>query len=89
MSSPDSVAAVGLCLSCRHVYVVPARTGQRYYRCERSSTDERYPKYPRLPVRRCEGYDPRGAPAADEPLRAEPDGSAGAATPLGRRPDAR
>jgi hypothetical protein len=24
--------------------------------CERSKTDPRYPKYPRLPVKRCAGY---------------------------------
>jgi hypothetical protein len=27
--------------------------------CERSKTDERYPKYPRLPVARCAGYEKR------------------------------
>jgi hypothetical protein len=27
--------------------------------CERSKTDERYPKYPRLPVERCPGYEDR------------------------------
>jgi hypothetical protein len=27
--------------------------------CERSKTDERYPKYPRLPVERCAGYEDR------------------------------
>jgi hypothetical protein len=25
--------------------------------CERSKTDDRYPKYPRLPVERCTGYE--------------------------------
>jgi len=25
--------------------------------CLRSKTDERYPKYPRLPVERCPGYE--------------------------------
>jgi hypothetical protein len=27
--------------------------------CERSKTDERYPKYPSLPVERCPGYEKR------------------------------
>lgn len=30
--------------------------------CERSKSDERYPKYPRLPVERCPGYERRAAP---------------------------
>jgi hypothetical protein len=25
--------------------------------CERSKTDDRFPKYPRLPVERCPGYE--------------------------------
>jgi hypothetical protein len=27
--------------------------------CERSKTDPRYPKYPRLPVERCAGHEER------------------------------
>jgi hypothetical protein len=27
--------------------------------CERSKTDERFPKYPRLPVLECPGYEKR------------------------------
>jgi hypothetical protein len=27
--------------------------------CERSKTDERYPKYPRLPVVECRGWERR------------------------------
>ena len=27
--------------------------------CLRSKTDERFPKYPRIPVERCPGYEPR------------------------------
>ena len=74
MASPDTDAAVGLCRSCRHVRVVPSRKGQRYYRCERSSTDPRYPRYPRLPVRICDGHEPRGAPVTDEPSATDRDG---------------
>jgi hypothetical protein len=33
-----------------------------FYLCQRSLTDDRFPKYPRLPVVRCVGYE-----------RAEPD----------------
>ncbi len=70
MAVIDPEAAVGLCLTCRHVQVVRTRTDQRYYRCERSTTDARYPKYPRLPVWSCEGHEPGGPPASDESSRA-------------------
>jgi hypothetical protein len=33
--------------------------------CGRSATDPRFPKYPRLPVVRCAGYEE--APAAEPP----------------------
>jgi len=29
--------------------------------CLRSKTDERFPKYPRLPVRECPGYEKRAS----------------------------
>jgi hypothetical protein len=28
--------------------------------CELSKADKRYPKYPRLPVKRCAGWEQRG-----------------------------
>lgn len=54
----------GLCASCRHQRVVPTTRGATYSLCERSRTDERYPRYPRLPVLRCPGYEPRDRDAA-------------------------
>ena len=53
---------VGLCLGCRHVRIVVARAGNRYYRCERSTFDPRYPKYPPLPVLACAGREEPPAP---------------------------
>ena len=49
--------AVGLCGRCRHRRLVRNRRGSTFHMCERSSTDARYPKYPPLPVLRCEGYE--------------------------------
>jgi hypothetical protein len=49
--------AVGLCDSCRHQRVVRNTRGSRFSLCLRSREDERYPRYPRLPVLRCPGYD--------------------------------
>jgi hypothetical protein len=51
----------GLCASCRHARVVPG-ANTRFWLCERSRTDPRFPRYPRLPVVRCPGYEPAGAP---------------------------
>jgi hypothetical protein len=48
----------GLCDSCRHQRIVETRRGSRFSFCERSKTEpERFPKYPRLPVRECDGYE--------------------------------
>jgi hypothetical protein len=51
----------GLCVRCVHARAVPSATGQIFVRCARSATDPAFPKYPRLPVVVCAGYDP--APA--------------------------
>jgi GNAT superfamily N-acetyltransferase len=47
----------GLCASCRHVQVIASARGSTFYLCERSRTDARYPRYPRLPVLTCAGYE--------------------------------
>jgi hypothetical protein len=49
----------GLCDSCRHQQVVTTGRGSRFSLCRRSKTDPAYPKYPRLPVLRCAGFEPR------------------------------
>jgi hypothetical protein len=35
---------------------VPNRRGSVFSLCERSKFDERFAKYPRVPVERCPGY---------------------------------
>ena len=52
----------GLCDSCIHQTVVRNTRGGSFSLCERSKTDPRYPKYPRVPVQECRGYEPRGDP---------------------------
>lgn len=47
---------IGLCERCRHVHVVENRRGSRFYRCTLADVDPRFPKYPRLPVLRCDGF---------------------------------
>ena len=52
--------AVGLCSTCRHTRPTTNNRGSTFYRCERSRTDPGFPKYPRLPVLRCIGWEPAG-----------------------------
>lgn len=47
---------VGLCRDCRHSREVPSPRAT-YRMCRRSATDPSYPKYPRLPVERCDGFE--------------------------------
>jgi hypothetical protein len=53
---PRQAVPPGLCTSCRHAAVVPSDRHAEYLLCERSKTDDRFPRYPRLPVRVCDGY---------------------------------
>jgi|HubBroStandDraft_4_1064222.scaffolds.fasta_scaffold08431_6 hypothetical protein len=48
---------VGLCAACRHARRLESDRGSVFWRCELSATDPRFPKYPRLPVVECEGYE--------------------------------
>jgi hypothetical protein len=48
----------GLCDSCRHQRLVHNTRGSTFSMCERSKTEpDRFPKYPRLPVEQCVGYE--------------------------------
>lgn len=46
----------GLCDTCRHARVITNRRGSRFIYCGLSETDERFVRYPILPVERCAGY---------------------------------
>jgi hypothetical protein len=59
----DAAPDAGLCARCRHALLRPTRRGPVYLRCAKAATDSRFPKYPRLPVLRCAGYEPD--PASD------------------------
>jgi hypothetical protein len=49
----------GLCDSCRHQQLVRTTRGSEFSLCQRSRDEsERFPRYPRLPVVRCHGYEP-------------------------------
>ena len=47
----------GLCDACRHQQLVPNTRGSVFSLCRRSQTDERFPRYPRLPVMACAGFE--------------------------------
>jgi hypothetical protein len=58
MSPPAADRPIGLCAHCRHVEHITSARGATFYLCRLSLTDRRFPKYPALPVRACEGYEP-------------------------------
>jgi hypothetical protein len=52
----------GLCDSCAHQRVVRNTRGSSFSLCRRSKTEpERFPRYPRVPVTACPGYEPDAA----------------------------
>jgi hypothetical protein len=61
------MSRAGLCDSCIHQQLVRNTRGSEFSLCRRSRTDPAYPKYPRLPVLACPGYESR---AGQPPLRA-------------------
>lgn len=64
MAEPPSRAGTspeaGLCASCQHQQIVRNTRGSTFSLCLRSREDPSYPRYPRLPVLQCPGYEPRG-----------------------------
>jgi hypothetical protein len=60
---PDST--IGLCLRCRHAAAIKSTRNNVYYLCERSKTDPQFPKYPRLPVLSCSGFEQRESKESD------------------------
>lgn len=62
----------GLCDSCRHQRLVRNTRGSTFSMCERSRTDARFPKYPRLPVLECVGFEPRDAGSGQAGSATEP-----------------
>ena len=52
----------GLCATCIHARITRTDRGTQFYQCALSFEDPRFPKYPRLPVLTCIGYDPPPPP---------------------------
>ena len=56
----DDRRDVGLCADCRHARVQETARGSRFWRCLRAESDERFLRYPALPVRVCVGHEASG-----------------------------
>ena len=49
----------GLCDTCAHQKLIHNTRGSTFSMCQRHRSEpERFPKYPRLPVIACPGYEP-------------------------------
>ncbi|BBM86990.1 hypothetical protein UABAM_05392 [Candidatus Uabimicrobium amorphum] len=49
----------GLCDHCQHVKKIINSRGSTFYLCLLSQSDERFRKYPQLPMVECPGYQPQ------------------------------
>jgi hypothetical protein len=51
----------GLCARCVQARSITSSRGSVFIQCQLSFVDPRFPKYPRLPVVECSGYQPAGS----------------------------
>jgi len=49
---------IGLCKNCGYCREIKNDRGNAFYLCQLAASDDRFAKYPRLPVLRCAGYIP-------------------------------
>jgi hypothetical protein len=63
----DALPERGLCDRCLHQRLVPNSRGSVFSLCERSRSDQRYPRYPRLPVLVCAGFERAAGPPQPPP----------------------
>lgn len=75
----------GLCRTCCHPLLNQTRRGSVFLRCGRAAWDATLPRYPRLPVTACSGYEP-GEPAPPRTARPEGDPEPGPSDATGSRP---
>ncbi len=61
-SGQATAERAGLCATCAHVRIVAGARDARFYLCQLSFTDARFPRYPVLPVTACAGYRQAGDP---------------------------
>jgi hypothetical protein len=56
-TNDQEAGRVGLCATCQFMRRMASDKGSVFYLCERSKTDPSFPKYPRLPILQCRGYE--------------------------------
>jgi hypothetical protein len=49
----------GICGACAHQRLIRNGRGSTFSMCGRSRTDDRFPRYPRMPVGSCPGFERR------------------------------
>jgi len=58
--APDATSNIpsnaGLCADCIYARRIESERGSVFLLCELALKDPRFPKYPRLPVLACDGY---------------------------------
>jgi hypothetical protein len=59
--STRSAVGAGLCDTCSYQQEVRNTRGSVFSLCTRSRVDPAYPRYPRVPVLSCRGYERREA----------------------------
>ena len=52
---------IGLCADCAHIRRIESDRGSVFFLCQLALTDDRFRKYPRLPVLECAGYQASAA----------------------------
>lgn len=57
MCAADSRPDPGLCATCVHHRQITGRRGSLFWLCRKSERDPRFPRYPVLPVRACDGFE--------------------------------
>jgi hypothetical protein len=55
--APRQPTGAGLCDSCAHQQIVRNTRGSVFSLCRRSRSDPAYPRYPRVPVLSCPGFE--------------------------------
>jgi hypothetical protein len=51
------VGSTGLCADCRSLRVKCTKRGAVFFRCARADEDDRFMRYPPIPVIKCCGFD--------------------------------
>jgi hypothetical protein len=74
---PRVLLPFGLCDACTHQRRVGNSRGSTFSLCGLARTDERFAKYPRMPVLRCGGFAARPEPVGADDGAAGPPGEAG------------